>query len=76
MTPDEQHYSLLAQAAPPRDLPIALAHCLVAAKPGTPRMEALNRLYLALDFQNRMVCNVEFRLCQMAKRGELRGEAV
>lgn len=74
MTPKEREFSLIAQAPAPRDFPVALAHCLAAAKPATERMTLLNRLYLALDFRQRMVCNVEFRLCQMAKRGEIRSE--
>lgn len=66
-------HSLLTRAAP-RALPVALAHCLASAKPGSDRMTLLNRLYLALDFKNRMVCHVELTLCRMAKRGELKSE--
>lgn len=76
MNAKDREYSLLAQCPPARDLPIALAHCLASAKPGSDRMTLLNRLYLALDFKNRMVCSVELTLCRMAKRGELRAEAV
>lgn len=74
MTPKDREYSLLAQAPAPRSLPVALAHCLSSAKPATERMALLNRLYLALEFKDRMACNVELTLCRMAKRGELRAE--
>lgn len=76
MSPKDREYSLLAQCPPARELPVAIAHCLASAKPGTARMELLNRLYLAMEFKDRMVCNVELTLCRMAKRGELKAVAV
>lgn len=76
MNAKDREYSLLAQCPPPRELHVALAHCIATAKLGTARMELLNRLYLALEFKDRMACNVELRLCRMAQRGELRAEAV
>lgn len=76
MTPKEREYSLLAEAAPPRDLAIALAHCLVAAKLGTPRMALLSKLVSALPWPEQQLCKIELTLCRAAKRGELRAEAV
>lgn len=76
MTPKDREYSLLAQAPAARDLPIALAHCLASAKPGTERMELLNRLFIGLEFQSKMRCQAELTMCRRAIRGELRAEAV
>lgn len=55
----------------PRPLPIALAHALVACKPGAPRLELLNRIFRGLDNAGRLTCFAEMRECQRAKRGEL-----
>lgn len=77
MNAKEREYSLLAEAAPPRDLPIALAHCISSTRFNLgPRMALLNRIYDTLTFGDRMRCRVELELCRAAKRGELRAEAV
>lgn len=61
--------SLLAKAPPPRDLPIALAHCYAAAT--TPERTALlNRIYYTLSTAGRMVCWAEsLRLGEVRRFG-------
>lgn len=68
--------SLLAKAKV-RALPIALAHCIAATPLSNwQRMTLLNRVYYTLSPADKLRCKAELELCRMAKRGELRAEAV
>lgn len=74
MTPQEREYSAMARDAdafPDRPLPIALAHCLAAAKPDTDRMRLLNKLYLALTWGEQAACRGELARCRAARAGRL-----
>jgi hypothetical protein len=63
---------LLKNARPPREYAIALAHCIVAAKPGTERAAMLNEAFRTeLSPMQKLACRAEIRACQQAKRGEL-----
>lgn len=58
------HFESVQDMPPPRPLPVALAHCLVQAQPGTARMELLNRIYNTLDLAGGIVCKGELRRCR------------
>lgn len=49
-----------------RELPIVIAHCLVKAKPGSPRMLVLNRLFSGLSTIRRAECRAELARCRRA----------
>lgn len=49
-----------------RELWAALAHCMVKAHPGSPRMELLNRIYLTLSSVDALKCRAELRRCRNA----------
>lgn len=55
----------------------ALAHVMVAAKPGhSDRMVRLNRLFQSLSFQDQQKCRLELAECRAARRaGLMRGVA-
>ncbi len=62
-----ENLSLLKQCEP-RDLPIALAHCLAACKPGAARLDVLNRIYNRLSFAEAFRCRNELLECRWAKQ--------
>lgn len=53
-----------------RPLPVALAHCMIRAKPGTERMELLNKLFRSTLPAAQMFTRVEMAECRAAIRGE------
>ena len=64
-------YSLLAHHLITRELWLALAHCIVLAKPGTDKLMRLNMMYMDLSPGDKLRCQAEIRKCQAARRGEL-----
>ena len=67
-------YSLLRESLqrnPPRPLSIALAHCMAAAKLGTPRMILLGKLYTLQGWAERAATQAELTRCKQAKRGQI-----
>lgn len=69
--------SLLNDAADPEitppkpPFPIVLARQLANEKPGTRRMELLNRLFARLSPADKLRCQAEIAQCKAAKRGLL-----
>ena len=59
-------YESVQDMPAPRELPIALAHCMVKAHPGSPRMELLNRIFNTLDMAYAIQCRAELRRCRAA----------
>jgi hypothetical protein len=57
-------YESVQDMPPPRELPVALAHCLVKAKPGTDRMELLNRIFCGLCTPRAIQCRAELARCR------------
>ena len=62
--------SLSYLAANVRPLPVALAHCMIRAKPGTARMDLLNKLFRSTLPAAQMFARVEMAECRAAIRGE------
>ena len=73
MSENQRHagYSILANCLVTRDFWMALAHCIVLAKPGTDKLMRLNVMYLGLSPDDKLRCQAEIRKCQAARRGEL-----
>lgn len=53
-----------------RPIWMALAHEIVRAKIGTPRMELLNRIYIRLQQADKTRCQAELAECKAARRGQ------
>lgn len=56
---------------PAAPFPIVLARQLANEKPGTRRMELLNRLFARLSPADKLRCQAEIAQCKAAKRGLL-----
>lgn len=72
LTPPPPFVSLLTDAVrnhPAQPLPIELARQIVAEKPGTYRLEVMNRLFSRLSPSDQLACRSEMEQCRMAKRG-------
>lgn len=67
---EEQLYVKLTDCLPSRPLGIALAHCMMTAKPGTERMDLLNRIYGGCSWQQNAVTRCELARCRAAVRGQ------
>lgn len=64
------------ERTPLRPLPIALAHCYAAAKPGrdNDRLAVFDRVFLVLTPADQARCRAELFACRRAKRGETLAE--
>lgn len=66
MIPQPNDFFRLEALLPPRELPMALAHCMVKGRPGTPRMVLLNKIFVSLDLAGAIQCRAELRRCRNA----------
>lgn len=66
MIPQHNDFLRLEALLPPRELPMALAHCMVKGRPGTPRMVLLNKIFVSLDLAGAIQCRAELRRCRNA----------
>jgi hypothetical protein len=70
-TNNSAEYHTLANCLVTRDLWMALAHCIVLAKPGSDKLMRLNVMYMDLPPGDKLRCQAEIRKCQAARRGEI-----
>lgn len=66
MIPQPNGFFRLEALLPPRELPMALAHCMVKGRPGTERMDLLNKIFVSLDLAGAIQCRAELRRCRNA----------
>lgn len=60
---------------PPRPLPVALAHYIVATKPGErSRVDTMHRLYRAMNAREKILTRLEMKAAKAGKRGELQAD--
>lgn len=63
--------SLMPPLSTRRDLAVTIGQQLANEKPGTRRMELLNRLFARLSPADKLRCQSEIAQCKAAKRGLL-----
>lgn len=73
---EEQLYVKLTDCLPSRPLGIALAHCMMTAKPGTERMDLLNKIYQGCHWKENAVTRCELARCRAAVRGQTEAEVL
>lgn len=56
-----------------RPLPVAMAHEMAKCKVGRDyaRLAVLNRVFSSFNSRDRIMCQVELRLCRAGQRGQL-----